>query len=221
MKTVAFIPIRLNSKRISGKNLKLLGNKPLLSHILETFAKIKEIDEIYIYCSTEDIIPYLPVNIKFLKRSEYLDGDEILGQEIYDTFVHEIDSDVYILAHATSPFIKKETIKNALDKIINEDYDSAFSAEERKTFAWYNGQPLNYSLKSVPRTQDITPVLIETSAFYMFKQEIWTKYKQRIGFKPYIAIVDPIEGMDIDYPIDFEIAKAIYKEIISITSFQP
>jgi CMP-N-acetylneuraminic acid synthetase len=214
MKTVAFVPIRLNSKRVPGKNLKLLGNKPLLSYILETLVKIKKIDEVYIYCSTEDIIPYLPVSVKFLKRKEYLDGDEILGQEIYDVFVHEIDADVYILAHTTSPFIKKETIKNALDKIINEDYDSAFSAEEKKTFAWYNGRPLNYSLKSVPRTQDITPVLIETSSFYMFKKEIWTKYKQRIGFNPYIAIVDSIEGIDIDYPDDFEIAEAVYKEII-------
>lgn len=209
MKVVAFVPIRLNSKRVVGKNLKVLGNKPLMTYILETLTQARNIDEVYVYCSSEDIIQYLPANVKYLKRSESLDQDTTLGGEIYDAFVNEVDADVYILAHTTSPFIKVSTIDNALDKIINEGYDSAFSAEELKTFAWYNGKTLNYSLKQIPRTQDIEPVYIETSAFFMFTKEVWTKERQRIGFKPYISVVDKIEGVDIDTPSDFEFAERI------------
>ena len=36
MIVVAFVPIRLNCKRVVGKNLKLLGGKPLMCHILGT-----------------------------------------------------------------------------------------------------------------------------------------------------------------------------------------
>jgi len=209
MKVVAFIPIRLNSRRVVGKNLKLLGDKPLMCHILETLVSVKAINEVYVYCSQEEIIRYLPKNVKFLKRPEYLDRDETLGKEIYDAFVNTIESDVYVLAHTTSPFMKRQTVETALNKIINGGYDSAFSCEKIQTFSWYKNKPLNYELKNIPRTQTIEPVYVETSAFFMFKKEIWTEHGQRIGFNPYFALVDKIEGVDIDWPEDFEFAEKI------------
>ena len=209
MKTVAFVPIRLNSKRVVGKNLKILGDKPLMCYVLETLSKVKGVDEVYCYCSNEEVIKYLPKGVKFLKRPEFLDRDETLGKEIYEEFTKTVDADVYILAHTTSPFMKIDTFENALDKIINEDFDSAFSAEKIQTFAWFNGKPLNYDLKEIPRTQTIKPVYVETSAFFMFKRDVWKIHKQRIGFKPYMALVDKIEGVDIDWPEDFEFAEKI------------
>lgn len=209
MKTVAFVPIRLNSKRVVGKNLKMLGKRPLLCYILETLSKVKKVDEVYVYCSNDAIIPFLPNGVRFLKRPEFLDLDQTLGKEIYEEFTNTIDADVYILAHTTSPFLKAETIENALNKILNEDYDSAFSAEKIQTFAWFHGKPLNYNLKEIPRTQTIEPIYVETSAFFMFKREVWKVHKQRIGFHPYVALVDKIEGVDIDWPEDFVFAEKI------------
>ena len=209
MKTVAFVPIRLNSKRVVGKNLKMLGNKPLMCYVLETLSKAKGVDEVYCYCSNEEVIKYLPESVKFLKRPEFLDRDETLGKEIYEEFTKTVDADVYILAHTTSPFMKVETFENALSKIINDDYDSAFSAEKIQTFVWFNGKTLNYDLKEIPRTQTIEPVYVETSAFFMFKRDVWKVHKQRIGFKPYMALVDKIEGVDIDWPEDFDFAEKI------------
>lgn len=209
MKVVAFVPIRLNSKRVVGKNLKMLGGKPLMQYILETLSKVGNIDEVYVYCSSEEVIPYLPQGIKFLKRSTLLDSDETLGKEIYEAFVKEVDADVYMLAHTTSPFIKVETIENAIDKVVNGRHDSAFSAQKIQTFTWFNGEPLNYSLKDIPRTQTIEPVYVETSAFYIFRREVWTELGQRIGNNPHMAIIDQIEGIDIDYPEDFEFAQKV------------
>lgn len=209
MKVVAFVPIRLNSKRVVGKNLKMLGGKPLMQYILETLVKVNNIDEVYVYCSSEEVIPYLPQGVKFLKRSTVLDGDETLGKEIYEAFVKDVDADVYMLAHTTSPFIKAGTIENAIDKVVNGGHDSSFSAQKIQTFTWFNGKPLNYSLKDIPRTQTIEPVYVETSAFYIFRREVWTEMGQRIGNTPHMAIIDQIEGIDIDYPEDFEFASKV------------
>ena len=209
MKVVAFVPIRLNSKRVVGKNLKMLGGKPLMQYILETLVKVNNIDEVYVYCSSEEVIPYLPQDVKFLKRSTALDGDETLGKEIYEAFVKDVDADVYMLAHTTSPFIKAGTIENAIDKVLNGGHDSSFSAQKIQTFTWFNDKPLNYSLKDIPRTQTIEPVYVETSAFYIFRREVWTEMGQRIGNTPHMAIIDQIEGIDIDYPEDFEFASKV------------
>lgn len=214
MKTVAFVPIRLNSKRVAGKNLKLLGGKPLLCYILETLTQIKSIDEVYVYCSNPEIKQYLPQGVLFLQRPESLDRDETLGQEIYDAFTESVKADIYVLAHTTSPFIKASTISEALEKVQSKEYDSAFSAEKIQTFAWYQQKPLNYDLKAIPRTQTIEPVYIETSAFFIFVREVWVDHHQRIGFRPYMALIDKIEGIDIDWPEDFHFAELVQKSLL-------
>ena len=55
MKTVAFVPIRLNSQRVAGKNLRSLSGSPLMCHILKTLTAVEGIDEVYVFCSDESI----------------------------------------------------------------------------------------------------------------------------------------------------------------------
>ena len=209
MKTVAFVPIRLNSQRVSSKNHRLLGGEPLMCHILRTLTRVEGIDEVYVFCSDERIVELLPEGVRFLKRSAELDRDTTLGREIYDAFTARVEADLYVLAHATSPFIRPETIAGALDKVRSGEYDSAFSAEKIQTFAWYEGRPLNYALDNIPRTQTIEPVYIETSAFFIFPRELWCAHHRRIGDRPYMAVVERVEGLDIDYPEDFAMAEII------------
>lgn len=118
---------------------------------------------------------------------------------------------MYVLAHTTSPFIKKESVENALGNVLSGEYDSAFSAERIQTFAWYKGEPINYDLNDVPRTQDMEPIYVETSAFFIFKKEIFTVHNRRIGYKPYIQEVSGIEAVDIDEKKDYEFAKLLAK----------
>lgn len=209
MKVVAFVPIRLNSKRVVGKNLKLLGGKPMMCYLLETLVQVSLIDEVYVYCSSDEVREFLPAGVKLLKRDTALDSDTALGEEIYDAFVRDVDADVYMLAHTTSPFIKADTISKAIDEVVKGGHDSAFSAQKIQTFTWYEGKPLNYSPTSIPRTQTIEPVFVETSAFYIFRRDIWVEHHRRVGFNPYMALVGPVEGVDIDYPEDFEFAARI------------
>jgi len=205
-KVVAFVPIKLNSQRLPKKNILPIGEHPLCWHISNSLLNVKGIDETYVYCSDEQIKNYLPKEMILLQRDAKLDGDLVKGFEIYDSFINQVDADIYILAHTTSPFMKSLTIENALDKMLREGYDSAFSAQRIQTFAWYNGKPINYDLNDVPRTQDMEPIYVETSAFFMFEKEIFTKHRRRIGFNPYIQEVDSVEAVDIDTKEDYKFA---------------
>ena len=212
MKVVALVPIKLNNQRLPNKNILDLGGKPMCYYMTENLLNVEGIDEAYVYCSDESIINYMPEKMKFLKRDTYLDGNLVKGQEIYERFINEVDADIYVLAHATAPFIKKETIQNALNKVLSGEYDSALSVKKVQTFTWYKGKTLNYDLKDIPRTQDIEPIYYETSAFFIFKKEVFTKMgKRRIGNNPYFQEIDDIEAVDIDYLEDFKFAQAIIK----------
>ena len=172
MKTVALVPIKLNSQRLPHKNILPLGNQPLCWYLFNTLLKVKGIDEVYVYCSDEQVMDYVPDGVIYKKREKWLDGDTVKGFDIYREFIKEVNADVYVLAHTTSPFIKVSSVENAIEHVLSGENDSAFSAERIQTFAWYKGAPINYNLNDVPRTQDMEPIWVETSAFYIFRKEI-------------------------------------------------
>lgn len=211
MKTVAFVPIKLNSQRLPHKNTLPIAGRPLCWHICNSLTQSKGIDEVYVYCSDESVRNYLPEKVIVKKRKPELDGDQVKGLEIYESFIKEVDADIYVLAHTTSPFIKVKSIENALSHVLSGENDSAFSAERVQTFAWYKGSPINYDLTDIPRTQDLEPLWVETSAFFIFRKEIFTRHHRRIGFCPYIQEVSEMEAIDIDEKKDYEFACKLVK----------
>ncbi len=210
-KVVSFIPIKLNNQRLPGKNLMQLDGQPLCSYIFNTVNQIDEIHEKYVYCSDEQIIPYIPEGIKLKKRDSYLDGYQVKGLEIIEHFVRDVDADIYVLTHVTQPFTKAESIQKALAKVVSGEYDSAFSAVKLQDYLWMNGKPLNYDMKNIVRTQDLEPIYMETGAFFIFRKEVFTKLGQRIGEHPYIYEIDQFEAVDIDTAEDFEMAQVVAK----------
>jgi len=209
MKVVSFIPIKLNNQRLPGKNTLPLGGKPMCEYIFDTVAKVKGIDERYVYCSDETIRQYMPESLIFLQRDSYLDGFQVKGLEIIDYFLRDVEADIYVLTHVTQPFTKPDSMEEALGKVVSGEYDSAFSAREIQDYCWYQGKPFNYDMQDIVTTQNLEPIYMETGAFYIFTREVFEKYHQRIGKKPYIKVIDQIEAVDIDTGQDYEFAKAV------------
>ena len=108
MKTVAFVPVKLNNERLPGKNTKPFHNgDPLICYILRTLLKTRGLDEIYVYCSDPAIQEYLPKGVKWLRRDSRLDSSSTLILEVLQAFARDVDADTYVLAHATAPFISR------------------------------------------------------------------------------------------------------------------
>lgn len=216
MKTVAIIPIKLGSTRIPLKNIKpFYDGTPLMYFIQRSCLKSKLIDEVYIYCSDEAVKDYTLPGVHFLKRPEFLDFDSANANDFIREFMKTVDADIYVNAHTTSPFARPETIDDLIMKVASGEYDSAFCAENIKTFLWSEGKPLNFDPDHFPRTQDLPDIYGETSIAYVFTKQSFLTHNRRLGVNPYIKEVGKIEAMDIDYPEDFEIANAVYKEVVS------
>lgn len=215
MKTVAMIPIKLKNERVPNKNIKEFSDgTPLINFIQKVCLSAKKVDEVYVYCSSSDVEKYLLEGVKFLPRPEYLDGDGCNCNDIIDEFMRVVDADIYVASHATSPFTKPESIDICIDKVSSGHFDSAFLAKRLQEFLWQDGKPLNFDPQNFPRTQDLKPIYTESSGAFVFSKETFTKYKRRVGVKIYIHEVDHFEAIDIDYPIDFDIANAIYMGIL-------
>jgi len=209
MRIVGFVPSKLNSERVPRKNVRMLGNVPLVNYALRALNQVKQLDDIVIFASEDSIVNYLEDGLRytFMKRPAYLDTNDAKVQDFLWEFIKREKAEIIVLLHITSPFIRSETISECIDSVKSDKYDSAFAALKEYSFAWFKGKPLNYSLKQpTPRTQDIEPVVFEQSGLYVFGRELFKATRRRIGQKPYIKFVDRFQGHDIDTLEDLDLA---------------
>lgn len=209
MSITAIMPIKLNNERFPGKNTKLLGDKPLLAYELESLQKTGYTDSVNVYCSNEDVVKYLPEGIRFVKRPEYLDLPTSNFTQIFKSFMEEIDSDIYVYAHATAPYISVNTMRACIKAVISGAYDSAFCAVKIQDYLWANGKPLNFDASNIPRSQDLPVYYRETSGVYVFAKEVFKTFHRRVGENPYIHMVNFKEAVDINVPEDFKLAEIL------------
>lgn len=214
MKKVAFVPIKLNNERLPGKNTKEFSNGvPLISYILNTLVNISELDEVYVYCSDSAIKKYLPEGVKFLKRDKVLDLSTTPFNQVLISFAENVESDIYVLTHATAPFISGDSILTGIEAIEENGYDSALSVVKMQEFFWKNGRPINYDVCNIPRTQDLEPYYKETCGLYIYKKDVILEKLRRIGDNPFLIEVSQFEAVDINTYEDFEMADIVRKKL--------
>lgn len=98
--------------------------------MLSSLSKVKNIDEIYVFCSNEAICEYLPKNVKYLKREEWLDLSSTSITDVLTSFADNVDADIYVLSHATAPFISSESIEKGIAAVQSGEYDSSLSVSK-------------------------------------------------------------------------------------------
>lgn len=211
MKVAAYVPIKLNNERMPNKNIKSFDDGTLMAHLLfNTLSAVEEIDEIYCYCSDPIIKNYLSGRVKFLQRDKKLDQAQVKRAEIIRAFANDVDSDIILLSHVTSPFVKVETVRKCVNAVKSGEYDSAFTAGKVQEYLWQNNKPVNFNPADTVRSQDLPIIYKETSGCFVFTREIFFETGRNIGYKPFVCEVDKIEEVDINYPQDFIIANAVY-----------
>lgn len=222
MKTVAFVPVKLNNQRIPGKNTKTFDDgSALITVFLRNLIKTSGIDELYVFCSDFGITKYLIPGVKFLERPKYLDTQEATPQDIISEFIRRVEADIYAVCHCTSPFVSAEHMGNCISAVKNGKHDSAFTAQKIQRLLWKSDNvPLNFDPSNIPRTQDLEVIYSEVSAMYVFTKKVFIETQRRVGYHPFIQEVSGVECIDIDVPEDFEIAKAVFKEIVNKEDIQ-
>lgn len=210
MKIKVILPLKERSLRLPSKNILDLKGKPLFNHVLETLSTIPSIDKLCIFSSSKFYKPYLvnqESNFTHIQRSTMLDEDNCSINEVIREFIKVEDADVYVLVHATSPFLSANSIKECIRAVTSGEFDSAFPASSISKFVWFQGESLNYRLgKELKPTSELEPIIVEQGGLYVFKKEVFKKTNSRVGLKPFIKIINFPESIDIDYQIDLDVA---------------
>jgi len=213
---VALVPMRHNSERVIGKNYRDFGGKPLYAHILGTLTDCPDITQIVVDTDSPDILTGVAEqfpHVTLLERPDHLrDGTTPMN----DVLLHDISQvkgDFYLQTHSTNPLLKPETVRNAIHLFLDNYpvYDSLFGVTRWQTRLWDQlALPVNHNPAILLRTQDLPPIYEENSNIYIFTEETLKRKHNRIGDRPLLFEIPRLEAMDIDEPLDFEVAEFLY-----------
>jgi CMP-N-acetylneuraminic acid synthetase len=77
MKSIAIIPARGNSKRVPGKNKRMIGGKPVVLWVMLAALESGVFDEIILTSEDDEILDLAPAGVGVWKRSVELSQDEV------------------------------------------------------------------------------------------------------------------------------------------------
>ncbi len=210
MKIIGLIPFWKDKK--NNRDIKKLSGKFLIEHSINLLRQVTLLDDIIIYSSSDEIFKKLKndTGITYKQRPTHLDYEETKIEEIIIEFFKENTADIIVLMHPYTPFIKKETLIECVENVMNNQYDSAFTAKELKKFAWYMGQPLNFTREEYStKLNKISPVVIEQGLIYVITKKAFLQTPCRVGTNPYIKFIDNFQGMEVNTNEDFAMAELI------------
>lgn len=219
MSAACFIPIKANSERVPGKNFRILNGKKLYEYICENAKTAAVFDEIFIDTNSDEISEYaVKMNYQVIKRKKELlqntaNGNDLLiyHQQLYPDF------DYYFQLFATAPYLQPQTIGNCVNQLASSNaYDSIFTATSNYGFYWFHNVPVNYRPEVLPRSQDMEPVMEESTGLYGITKHALERYQCRIGSRPYVYIIDKFQATDINTEEDFKFAECIGKTIFHV-----
>jgi CMP-N-acetylneuraminic acid synthetase len=214
-RTVAIVPMRHNSERVPGKNYRPLGGIPLYHHVVRTLCAVPEIDLVVIDTDSEFIISdcgeHFPL-VQVLRRPEHLRDGSIAMNDVLMNTLSQLDADVVLQTHSTNPFLKESTVSAALTLFSQREcnVDSIFSVTRLQARLWNDKtEPVNHEPSVLLRTQDLAPLFVENSCFFIFTPDVLRERGNRIGLRPFMFEMAPLEAIDIDIEDDFALAAAI------------
>ena len=216
-KMIAMIPARLGSKRIPKKNLRYLGEKPLIQYPIDLALQIPEFESVWVNTESEELGKAIErMGAKFHKRPVEFSADNCTKREFTYHFMCNHACDYVIMVNSTSPLLRIETIQKFIQFVNEHDYDTVLSTVSEKAESFYKGEALNFDLKNKVNSQMLEPVEKTVWALTAWKRETFMKLEQEgicpvFGGKLGTFAIPKDESCDLDTEEDWHIAEGMLK----------
>ena len=220
--TIAIIPARGGSKGIPRKNVRLLGDKPLIAHSILDAKESKYTLKVFVSTDGREITEVSQqYGAEIIDRPNQLAGDSASSESALIHALSEIEKtgvtpDLIVFLQCTSPIRTGIDIDKAIAKMKAENADSLLSVSPSHRFLWEEvdgvAKSINYDHRDRPRRQDMQPQYVENGSIYIFKPWVLKEFGNRLGGKISLFVMSEAASWEIDSPFDFEIAESLMKK---------
>lgn len=222
---VALITARGGSKRIPGKNLRLLGGKPLIVWTIEAALGAKTISRVLVSTDDEKIAEAAAragADVPFL-RPAALSGD---NSPHYDVVAHALDwleheegqsPELLCLLQPTSPLRTSTDIDGLIGLVETSGADTGFTVSKVPVHPayMYRLDAEGWSQSYLPRqdkylrSQDVEPLYYVNGAAYVLHPATFRKRRSILCDRPVSYIMPPERAVDIDDEHDLVLAQSL------------
>ena len=228
MANLAIIPARGGSKRIPKKNIKDFLGKPIIAYSIEAAIHSGFFDEIMVSTDDEEIakegIKY-GAKMPFFRDKNNADDFAVLA-DVIEEVITKYKSKGMVFENVccilpTAPFVTSNKIKEAYNKLVNNNFDSVFPVlkfsfpiqrsleikEDKIGMVWE--EYLN------SRSQDLEPRYHDSGQFYWLKTSVFLKGKKLFTANSGALIISELQAQDIDTVTDWKLAEIKYKLMLN------
>lgn len=219
---IAIIPARGGSKRLPGKNIKLLADKPLIAWTIEAALESKVFDHVFVSTDCDEIAQVAKTfgaEVPFLRPAEIATDTATTNDvvtHLVEWFEKEYNRAVTTVAilQPTSPLRNAKNVQEAFALMGNEDTKAVVSVCELEyPIQFCNKLGLDGSMdgfikpEHLKRTQDIATYYRLNGALYLFKREYVNSLNKLYSEGTYSYIMTSRSSVDIDTKEDFSLAE--------------
>jgi CMP-N-acetylneuraminic acid synthetase len=210
---LVIIPARGGSKRLPGKNLKILGDIPLIQHSINYAIAAGTLIDTIIVTTDSDAIATIArdAGVQVIKRPAQLSGDHEL---VISAMQHALESlpnsyQNVVLLQPTNPLRPENLLHEAIEIFENSKVDSLMTVnllkEKFGKIEDHKFVPQNYLMGQ--RSQDLLQLYRENGLFYITKAEEIKKGNILAANNYALLTEHPFASVDIDDILDFKFAQ--------------
>ncbi len=228
MKIYAFIFARGGSVGCKNKNIRLLGDKPLIAHTIELAKTMPEITKIIVSTDSDTIID---IAKKYgasiiIKRPDYLCTSEANELDSWKHAIHFLKEkgdmfDLFVSLPCIAPLRKSIDVTNCIEKFLSDESDLLVTTTKDEKMAWAakidtNGYIIPFVKKSwTTRRQDFKEdIRLLVPMCYVSTLEHILNINHVLDGKVSTYLIPYDRSIDIDNEIDFKIAEVLFKNNI-------
>ena len=215
---------RGGSKGIPRKNIKMLNGKPLLAYAVEATKAVKGIDAVIVSTDDEEIAAVARqygAEVPFMRPSHLAadDAPEILSwQHAVQEYgkLRERPVDVLVSVPATAPLRRPADVALCLETLLSSNADAVVTVTDAERNPYFNMVKLDdkgYASIVIPPAETISgrqsapKVYDMTTVAYAVRADFLRRGKRLFEGKVRTVHVPRERALDIDTPLDFELAE--------------
>jgi CMP-N-acetylneuraminic acid synthetase len=226
MKATAFIFARGGSKGLPGKNVRLLGGKPLIAWSIDHALAVDRIERVIVSTDSEEIAAVareFGAQVPFIRPAELArdDSPEWLAWRHALGYLKESEGvfpQIMVSVPATAPMRLPIDIENCLDEFQKGDADIVITIADAHRSPYFNmvtSHPdgtvgLVFPPQStIARRQDAPTVYDVTTVAYVVRPEFVMSHRGIFEGRVHAVHVPTDRAIDIDTLLDFQIAECL------------
>jgi N-acylneuraminate cytidylyltransferase len=217
--TLAIIPARGGSKGIPRKNVLPLAGLPLVAHTIRAAQAAARVGRIIVSTDDAEIGAVAQqYGAEVVWRPAEISGDAASSEAALLHVLDQLEAregrlpEITVFLQCTSPLTAPEDIDGTLAALQDAGADSAVAVTPFHYFLWREvdglAQGINHDKMVRPLRQAREPQYLETGAVYVMRTAGFRAARHRFFGQTVLYVTPGERRLEIDEPVDFEIAAA-------------